>query len=86
MGKYEIPNIPVVELSKKQIERKKELLTNEVKQIKVNGQNNISNLMDSFAESSFEARNIGLAAQLYYNKLHTGTAIIWSLSGRWMTI
>lgn len=81
MGKYEIPNMPVVGLSKKQIERKKELLANEVKQIKINDINDISNLVDSFAESSFEARNIGLAAQLYYKILHTDTAIIWSLSG-----
>ena len=81
MGKYEIPNIPLVDLSKEQKKRKNELLKDEVKQIKIKDNNDLSKLVDSFAESSFEARNIGLAAQLYYKKLQTNTAIIWSLSG-----
>ena len=33
MGKYEIPNIPLVELSKEQKERKKELLKDSGKKI-----------------------------------------------------
>ncbi len=81
MGKYEIPNKPLVDLSKEQKERKSELLKNEVKQIKIEDSNDLSSLVESFAESSFEARNIGLASQLYYKKLQTNTAIIWSLSG-----
>ena len=33
MGKYDIPPRPLIDLSKKQKERKKKLLKNEVKQI-----------------------------------------------------
>ena len=80
MDKNKIPNIPKVKLSKKQITRKKELLNEEVKQIKLEN-TNLTELLDSFADSSFEARNIGEAAKLYHNKLQTDNAIIWSLSG-----
>ena len=80
MEKNKIPNIPKISLSKKQISRKNELLNEEVKQIKLEN-TNITELLESFADSSFEARNIGEAARLYHNKLQADNAIIWSLSG-----
>mgnify|MGYP001261108710 CR=1 FL=1 len=80
MGKNEIPSMPKVNLSKEEISRKKELLNEEIHQIKLED-TNIIKLLDSFADSSFEARNIGEAAKLYHKKLQTDTAIIWSLSG-----
>jgi deoxyhypusine synthase len=80
MEKNNIPNMPEVKLSKTQISRKKELLKEEIKQINLEN-TNITELLESFANSSFEARNIGEAAKLYHNKLQTDTAIIWSLSG-----
>jgi len=80
MERNKIPDMPKVKLSKEQISRKKKLLYEEIKQIKLED-TNITKLLDSFADSSFEARNIGEAAKLYYNKLQTDNAIIWSLSG-----
>ena len=80
-----IPNIPKVSLSKKQISRKNELLNEEVKQIKLEN-TNITELLESFADSSFEARNIGEAARLYHNKLQADNAIIWTSSFQYLTL
>mgnify|MGYP000917507881 CR=1 FL=1 len=61
--------------------KKKKLLSTEVKQITLIETKGIVHLVNSFGNSSFEARNIGRAAKLYHNKLRTDTSIIWSLSG-----
>ncbi len=81
MKQNEIPSMPNIVLTKEQIERKKTLLSREVKQININEHADFTTLIDAFANSSFEARNLGKAAELYHRQIQTDTAIIWSLSG-----
>ena len=81
MSENKIPKMPKIKLTDEQNIRKKELLKNEVKQINLEKIEGITNLLDEFIDSSFEARNIGQAAKLYHNRLQTETSIIWSLSG-----
>ena len=81
MNKNEIPPIQNIEMTKEQIKRKRELLSNEVKQIKIEEHTDFSSLIDAFSDSSFEARNLGRAAKLYHKQIKAKTAIIWSLSG-----
>ncbi len=76
-----IPEMPSFKLTGEQAHRKKKLLENEVKQIKLKDTGGIVKLINSFDDSSFEARNIGKAAKLYHQRLRTDTSIIWSLSG-----
>ena len=73
--------MPSFSLNDEQVLKKKKLLSTEVKQIKLIETKGIVHLVNSFGNSSFEARNIGRAAKLYHNKLRTDTSIIWSLSG-----
>ena len=81
MKSSKIPDIQKIKLTEGQKARRKEILKDEVKQIKLNSNKDIAKLIDSFAEMSFESRNIGNAAKLYNQKLQEDTAIIWSLSG-----
>ena len=81
MKQNEIPSMPNMELTKKQELRKKSLLHKQVKQISINEHSDFSTLIEAFANSSFEARNLGKAAKLYHKHIQTDTAIIWSLSG-----
>ena len=81
MKQNKIPPLPNIKLKKEQIERKKSLLSKEVKQININEHTDFTTLIDAFGNSSFEARNLGMAAELYYRQIQTDTAIIWSLSG-----
>ena len=76
-----IPEMPTFNLSNEQVLKKKELLKNEVKQIKLIDTKGSVDLINAFSDASFEARNIGRAAKLYHKKLRTDTSIIWSLSG-----
>ena len=76
-----IPKMPSFNLSNEQVLKKKELLKNEVKQIKLVDTKGIVDLINAFSDASFEARNIGKAAELYQKKLRSDTSIIWSLSG-----
>ena len=81
MMKNKIPKMPSSNLSNDQVLRKNELLSNEVKQIILDGNHNVANLLEDFSDASFEARNLGNAAKLYSQKLQTDTSIIWALSG-----
>lgn len=81
MSKNEIPSIPNINLTNKQIKRKNELLSKEVKQVVIDEHADFTTLIDAFSNSSFEARNLGKAAKLYHKQIETDTAIIWSLSG-----
>ena len=81
MSKNKIPPIENIELTNEQIERKKELLSKEVKQIVIEDHADLTSLVDAFSESSFEARNLGKAAKLYHKQIKTDTSILWSLSG-----
>ena len=49
--------------------RRKQILKNEVKQIKIKSSEDIARLIGSFEDMSFESRNIGNAAKLYQKKL-----------------
>ena len=81
MKNLKIPDMEKIKLTEKQKARREEILNDEVKQIKLKTSKDIAKLVDSFAEMSFESRNIGNAAKLYYGKLKQDTSIIWSLSG-----
>mgnify|MGYP001376739524 CR=1 FL=1 len=81
MKRLKVPNIEEIELTEKQIVRRKQILKDEVKQIKIKSSEDIARLIGSFADMSFESRNIGNAAKLYQKKLEQDTSIIWSLSG-----
>ena len=81
MKRLKLPNIEEIELTEKQIVRRKQILKDEVKQIKIKSSEDIARLIGSFADMSFESRNIGNAAKLYQKKLEQDTSIIWSLSG-----
>ena len=81
MKNLEIPGMEKIKLTEKQKARRELILNDEVKQIKLKTSKDIAKLIDSFAEMSFESRNIGNAAKLYYRKLKQDTSIIWSLSG-----
>jgi len=81
MNKNRIPNMPNIELSKEQLNRKNDFLSREVKQIRINEHTDFTTLIEAFGNSSFEARNLGRAAELYHKQIQMNTAIIWSLSG-----
>ena len=81
MNPSKIPDMQKIELTDKQKLRKKEILRDEVKQIKLKSSRDIAKLIDSFSEMSFESRNIGNAAKLYLQNLQNNTTIIWSLAG-----
>jgi deoxyhypusine synthase len=81
MNRNRIPNMPNIELSKEQLNRKNEFLSREVKQIRINEHTDFTTLIEAFGNSSFEARNLGKAAELYHKQIQMNTAIIWSLSG-----
>jgi len=81
MRKNIIPTMPEIRLTKKQVLRKRNLLHKRVKQININEHSDFTTLIGAFANSSFEARNLGKAAELYHKHIVSDTAIIWSLSG-----
>ena len=81
MKRNRIPELPRIELTSKELQRKKELMLEEVGQISIDGGENLIELMNEFAKSSFQARNLGRAAQLYYKQALSETGIIWSLAG-----
>jgi|TARA_B110000263_G_scaffold217947_1_gene204320 deoxyhypusine synthase len=81
MKQNEIPTMPNIELNNDQLKLKKNYLKRPVKQININEHADFTTLIDAFGNSSFEARNLGRAAELYHKQIQTDTAIIWSLSG-----
>ena len=76
-----ISEISQINLTKKQELKRKELLKREVKQLNLTDSKSIIQLIDSFTESSIEARNLGRGSKLYFKHLKKKTTIIWSLSG-----
>ena len=76
-----IPLFPVKKLTDKQNKRKTELLSKPVSQISIKNNENLTHLIDDFANTSFQARNLGKASQLYYKQIKKGNTIIWSLAG-----
>ncbi|MEC9332555.1 MAG: deoxyhypusine synthase family protein [Candidatus Thermoplasmatota archaeon] len=81
MKRNRIPELPQSDLTSQELQRKRELMLEEVGQIPIDGGKNLIELMNEFAKSSFQARNLGRAAQLYYKQALSGTGIIWSLAG-----
>ena len=81
MKKNKIPKLPATELTTSELRRKRELLTKKVQQIIINESSDLTELIDAYAKSSFQARNLGRAAHLYYKQSLSSTGIIWSLAG-----
>ena len=81
MKKNKIPGLPATELTTSELRRKKELMSKEVQQIIINESEDLTELIDAYAKSSFQARNLGLASHLYYKQSLSPTGIIWSLAG-----
>lgn len=81
MKKNKIPELPTIELTIPELQRKKELMSEEVQQIIINESRDIIDLIDAYAKSSFQARNLGQAAHLYHKQSLSPTGIIWSLAG-----
>ena len=81
MKKNKIPELPSTEFTTSQLQRKKELMSKEVQQIVINESRDLTELIDAYAKSSFQARNIGLASHLYYKQSLSPTGIMWSLAG-----
>ena len=81
MKKNRIPELPSINLTAQELQRKKELMSKEVRQITINECRDLTELIDGYAKSSFQARNLGLAAQLYHKQSLSQTGIIWSLAG-----
>ena len=81
MKKNKIPELPTIELTTPELKRKKELMSEEVQQIIINESRGLIDLIEAYAKSSFQARNLGLASHLYYKQSLSPTGIIWSLAG-----
>ena len=81
MKKNKIPELPSTEFTTSELRRKKELMSKEVQQIIINESGTLIKLIDAYAKSSFQARNLGLASHLYYKQSLSPTGIIWSLAG-----
>ena len=79
MKKDTIPELPIIELTSEEIKRKKDLMSKEVQQIVI--KEDIVNMIESYAKSSFQARKIGQAAKLYYKQTQQDTGIIWAMAG-----
>ena len=77
MKENKIPPMPKIELTKKQILRKKNLLNKPVKQISINEHSDFTTLIEAFANSSFEARNLGKAAELYQKHIQNDTEMLY---------
>ena len=81
MKKNKIPELPTIELTTPELKRKRELMSEEVQQIIINESRDLIDLIDAYAKSSFQARNLGQAAYLYHKQSLSPTGIIWSLAG-----
>ena len=81
MKKNKTPELPTIELTTLELQRKRELMSKEVQQIIVSESRDLTELIEAYAKSSFQARNIGLASHLYYKQSLSSTGIIWSLAG-----
>ena len=77
----EPPQMPSMSLSKEQKQMKINLLSTPVIQFDMSQQNEVNTLVSSYKNSSFQARNLGEASDLYLSKSHEDLSIIWSLSG-----
>ena len=75
------PQMPSINLTKEQKETKTNLLSVPVIQFIMSQQNEVSTLISSYKNSSFQARNLGEASDLYLSKSYENLSIIWSLSG-----
>tara|TARA_Y100000588_G_scaffold388674_1_gene489459 strand:- start:186 stop:1268 length:1083 start_codon:yes stop_codon:yes gene_type:complete len=75
------PQMPNIDLTKEQIKTKNNLLSKPVNQFIMGEQSDVSTLISSYKNSSFQARNLGEASELYLSKSHDDLSIIWSLSG-----
>ncbi len=73
--------MPTIELTTPELQRKRELMSKEVQQIIINESRGLIDLIDAYAKSSFQARNLGQAAHLYHKQSLSPTGIIWSLAG-----
>jgi len=81
LKKNKIPRLPATELTTSELRRKKELMSKEIQQIILSESRDLTELIEAYAKSSFQARNIGLASHLYYKQSLSSTGIIWSLAG-----
>ena len=81
MKKNKTPELPTIELTTPELQRKRELMSKEVQQIIISESRDLTDLIDAYAKSSFQARNLGLASHLYYKQSLSPTGIIWSLAG-----
>ena len=79
MKKNVIPKKPNINLNTKDTKRKKELMSEEVKQIVI--KEDIVSTINSYSNSSFQARKIGQAAKLYYKQTQKETGIVWTMAG-----
>ena len=76
----EPPQMPSMSLSKEQKQMKINLLSTPVIQFDMSQQNEVNTLVSSYKNSSFQARNLGEASDLYLSKSHEDLSIIWSLN------
>ena len=81
MNQNRFPEKPIYEFTEDQLAERKEILKKEIEHIKYSDLNEVAHLIDSFSNSSFQARKLGEGAKLYKNELENGTTIIWSLAG-----
>jgi len=81
MVKNIFPSKPTYSFADEQLARRSEILNDEVRHINFDDLKNNSKMIEAFARSSFQARNIGAGAKLYKEELRKDTTIIWSLAG-----
>ncbi|HJL71545.1 MAG TPA: hypothetical protein QGG11_02540, partial [Candidatus Poseidoniia archaeon] len=65
MKKNKTPELPTIELTTPELQRKRELMSKEVQQLIISESRDLTDLIDAYAKSSFQARNLGLASHLY---------------------
>ena len=73
--------MPASKLPTSELQQKRKLMSKEVQQIIISESKDLADLIDSYAKSSFQAKNLGLASHLYYKQSLSSTGIIWSLAG-----
>ena len=75
------PKMPNLNLSEQEKQRKTTLLHTPINQFDMKKQKEVSTLIFSYKDSSFQARKLGEASELYLKKSYDDLSIIWSLAG-----
>jgi len=81
MKQFEFPEKPKYKFTNQQLTQRNEILNKQIEHIKYEDLKDIAPLIDSFSNSSFQARKLGEGAKLYKKELEKETTIIWSLAG-----